>query len=369
MSRKIGLCLLILVMILSGCMDATPIEEVSVSLILGLDLDEEDNLLVYMSSPIFSKEAKDKEEVYEVKSYTLRHSREKFDARVIGLTSGSKTQLFLVGKRLLKKKDWFDYLDPFFRDPKNTVTAGVVAVDGSVADVIFNKPTDKPRLSLYLTSLIDTASKRNIVKDTSLQDFHRQMKDKGRTAWITQIKKKKRIELTGSALLAQSGQYKITITPEENQLLNILDGNQKGDYSITIPVSMESANKGKPYISFSISDLKVKKKVKFNGRFVFDINVDLQISISEQLFPFDVQKDYAKLEKSITNELENETNQLIQKIQKSQIDPLGLGLYARAYTYQEWKKVQEDWGNTLAKSKINIHVKTKIKGIGSTNHK
>lgn len=123
------------------------------------------------------------------------------------------------------------------------------------------------------------------------------MKDKGRTAWITQIKKKKRIELTGSALLAQSGQYKLTITPEENQLLNILEGKQKGDYSITIPVSMESASKGKPYISFSIPDLKVKKKVKFNRHFVYDINVNLQISISEQLFPFDVKKIMQSLKK------------------------------------------------------------------------
>lgn len=369
MSRKIGLCLLILVMILSGCMNATPIEDISFTLILGLDLDEKDNLLVYMSSPIFSKEAKAKEEVYKVKSHTIRLSREKFDSRVIGLSSGSKTQIILVGKRLLKKKDWFDYLDPFFRDAKNTITARVVAVDGSVADVISNKPTDKPRLSLYLTNLIETASKRNLIKRTTLQDFRRQMKDKGRTAWIPEITKKKRIELTGSALLAQSGKYKITITPDENQLLNVLEGKKKGDYSITIPVSTVSASKGKPYISFSLPVIKVKKKVDYNGRFVFDINVKLLISITEQIFPFDVEKDYAQLEKSIANELENEFSRLIQKIQKAQIDPLGLGLYARAYTYSEWKKVQDDWGENLAKSKINIHVKTKIKGMGTTNYK
>lgn len=365
MRRKIGLCLLILVMILSGCTDATPIEEVSVSLILGLDLNEDDQLLVYMSSPVFHKEAKDKEEVYKVKSFTLRQSREKFDTRVMGLTSGSKTQMFLVGKRLLKKKGWFDYLDPFFRDPKNTVTARVVAVDGSVADVIFDKPTDKPRLSLYLTNLIDTAAKRNLVKRTTLQDFRRQMKDKGRTGWITEIKKEKRIELTGSALLAQSSQYKLTVKPDENQLLNILEGKQKGDYSITLPVSKESDHKGKQYISFSLPVIKVKKKVQYNGRFVFDIDVKLLISITEQLFPFDVEKDHAKLEKNIANELEKEFNQLISKIQKAQVDPLGLGLYARAYTYPEWKRVEDSWGETLAKSKINIHVKTKIKSMGT----
>ncbi len=134
MSKKIFLILLMITM-LTGCADATPIENLSVALILGLDLDEKNNLLVYMSSPVFSKEAKQKEEVFKVKPFSTRNSREKFDARVIGLTSGSKTQIFLLGKRLLKSENWFAYLDPFYRDPKNTVSSRIVAVDGPVSDI------------------------------------------------------------------------------------------------------------------------------------------------------------------------------------------------------------------------------------------
>ncbi len=175
----------------------------------------------------------------------------------------------------------------------------------------------------------------------------------------------KKIRLSGSALLDHSGQYKLSISTKENQLLTMLEGKQKKDYFITIPVSLGNSKNGKPYITFTNAVLKVKKKVKDNGRFVFDINVNSKITITEQLFPYDFEKKQAKFEKSIANELEDEFNQLIHKIQKAQIDPLGLGLYARAYTYPEWKKVQDHWGKTLAKSKINIHVKTEIKSIGT----
>ncbi|QED46899.1 Ger(x)C family spore germination protein [Cytobacillus dafuensis] len=364
MSRKIILCLVILIMVISGC-DAAPIEDLSVSLILGLDLDENDQLLVYMSSPVFNKEAKEKEEVYEVKTFSLRQSREKFDSRVMGLTVGSKTQIFLLGKRLLESKDWFNYIDPFFRDPKNTASARIVAVDGAVSDVIFAKPNDKPRLPLYLTNLIDTTAKRNLVKRTNLQDFRRQIKDKGRTPWIPEIKKDKRIEITGSALLSQSGNNKLSISLDENQLLTILEGKKKKDYSILVPVSLKSMQTSKPYMSFTIPNMKVKKKVVYNGRFIYDIDVKIKIAITEQLFAIDLEKESAQLEKSISKELKKEFSQLIRKIQKAQIDPLGLGLYARAYTYPEWKKVQDQWGETLEKAKINIHVNTEIKSIGT----
>lgn len=175
---------------MTGCFDQTNIEDVSLTLVLGIDLDRNNNLLVYMSSPVFNKEAKVKEEVTGVKSATIRNSRDKFDATVMALTSGSKTQVILVGKRLLKQKNWMKYLDPFQRDPKNTVTTRVVAVDGPVSDVIFYNPKDKPRLPLYLTKLVDTASLRNITVKTNLQELHEQMADKGVTANITEMKKR-----------------------------------------------------------------------------------------------------------------------------------------------------------------------------------
>lgn len=175
---------------MTGCFDQTNVEDVSLTLVLGIDLDRNDNLLVYISSPVFNKEAKIKEETTGVKSATVRKSRDQFDATVMALTSGSKTQIILVGKRLLKRKNWENHLDPFYRDPKNTVTARVVAVDGPVSDVIFYSPKDKPRLPIYLTKLVDTASLRNITVKTTLQELYEQRADKGVTANITEVKKR-----------------------------------------------------------------------------------------------------------------------------------------------------------------------------------
>lgn len=350
---------------MTGCFDQTNVEDVSLTLILGIDLDRDNNLLVYMSSPVFNKEAKMKEENTGVKSVTVRNSREKFDATVMALTSGSKTQVFLIGKRLLKRKNWEDYLDPFYRDPKNTVTARIVAVDGPVSDVIFYNPKDKPRLPLYLAKLVDTAYMRNVTVKTTLQKFHQQTKDKGMTASITEMKKKNRVWVTGTALLDEKGRYKLTLTPDENRLLRILQHENKGEFLFTLPIKPKSDDHNKDWISFTAQKIKIKTKVKYDSHFIFNIDVKMRIAITERLFPFNIRKDAAKLQKAIETRLEADFKDLIKKIQAAEIDPIGLGTYARTYTYPEWKKVQNQWGKALAEGDVNVKVSVKVGSMGT----
>ncbi|PRT14454.1 Ger(x)C family spore germination protein [Bacillus toyonensis] len=362
---KVLCCILLSVFMMTGCFDQTNVEDVSLTLVLGIDLDRNDNLLVYISSPVFNKEAKIKEETTGVKSATVRKSRDQFDATVMALTAGSKTQVILVGKRLLKRKNWENHLDPFYRDPKNTVTARVVAVDGPVSDVIFYSPKDKPRLPIYLTKLVDTASSRNITVKTTLQELYEQRADKGVTANITEVKKKNKIWVTGTALLDEKGRYKLTLKPDENKLLRILQQGTTGEFPFTIPIKLNSNSHDKDWISFTAYGIKVKTKARYDNHFIFNVDVKMRIGITERLFSFNTKKDAAKLQKAIETKLEADFKQLIQKIQTAKIDPIGLGGYARTYTYPEWKKVQNKWNNELAKGDVNVKVKIKIGGMGT----
>lgn len=350
---------------MTGCFDQTNVEDVSLTLILGIDLDRNNNLLVYMSSPVFNKEAKVKEETTGVKSVTVRKSRDQFDATVMALTSGSKTQVILVGKRIMKQKNWENYLDPFLRDPKTTVTARVVAVDGPVSDVIFYHPKDKPRLPVYLTKLVDTASSRNITVKTTLQELHEQIADKGITANITEMKKTNQIWVTGTALLDEKGRYKLTLKPDENKLLRILQQGTTGEFPFTIPIKIRPDSQDKDWISFAAYSIKAKTKVRYDHKFIFNIDVKMKIGTTERLFSFNTRKDAEKLQKAIETKMEADFKQLIKKIQAAKIDPIGLGGYARTYTYPEWKKVQNEWNKALAKGDINVKVSVKIGGMGT----
>lgn len=369
MNRKRLLILLVfLAMSLSGCGggDRKDLEDLTIVLIAGIDLDEDNNVIFYESSPVFSKEAKDKEEQYGVKARTSREARERFDTKVTALTVGGEIELVLLGKRLLASDDWFRLLDLFYREEKSTVSARVVAVDGPVKDIINEKAENKPRLPLHLTKLIDTSYRRNLTVKTTLQELRRQVTDKGLTPSISMIKKEKELELKGTALLDEQEKYTIPLDIEENALFHILMGRRPGEMTITISIPDAERSAGKietNKLSFMVERITTKTKSSYGqGRFHFDMNVSLGVNMVERLFAEDQSMD---LERIVTEQMRVKLEALIAKFQANRIDPLGLGMYARAFQYKEWKEVQDRWGEELAKSDINVSVKVEIKKKGA----
>ncbi|MFD0717008.1 Ger(x)C family spore germination protein [Paenibacillus sp. GCM10027626] len=360
------ICLSLLV----GCKDQTSVEDVTFPLLIGIDLDENNQLLFSSSSPVFSNEAKTKEEQIEIKSISLRQSREEFDRRVIAMTMGGKAQAVFISKRVLQHAGWFEFLDPFYRDNKNTILPRVIMIDGKVKDIITFAPKDKPRLPTYLSQLLSTAVKRNITVKTTLRDLHRTMTDRAVTPSITRLTKEDDdLFIVGTALLKKDGTYALTLNPMENKLLSLLKVHHSGEFPFTLALP-ERENSRSFYkhdkTSFTASSVSSGTKVSLlNGKYQYRMRLKLQIHLTEQLFPA-AKGDTGQLEKQIARELSAQYGALFRKLQRAKVDPLGLGLYARAYTYQNWKKVQKHWDETLAEADIRVDVSVKIMDTGVT---
>ncbi|MBG0969461.1 hypothetical protein [Bacillus sp. SRB3LM] len=78
-------------MLLAGFSNQRHLEDLYLNLILGLDIDKQNRLQVYVVSPVFTKESNEKEEITRVQSIMLRSSREQLDKRVMGMIVESKT--------------------------------------------------------------------------------------------------------------------------------------------------------------------------------------------------------------------------------------------------------------------------------------
>lgn len=366
-SYKVVIVLMIVVL-LQGCSQGKVLENLTLPLILGFDLDEENNLVIFLSGPIFSKEAKENTEIYDVKSQTIVESKGRFDAKTIGLTTNDKIQVVLVGKKILQQDNWFRLFDAMYRDPTYSMNAKVVAVDGSVSDLINYQAKDKPRLAIQLIKKLETANQRSITVNTTLQELHRQMFEKGITPAITEIKKDQDIIVKGTTLLDIEGKYATSLDIEKNKLLPMLQHQVKEELSITMPIpdaekpnGMFSSNE----ISFSFQNVSRKLKVSYlHDKFHFDINLKIPIYFKERLFLFDLKNNEKEMERMIEEQLEIKFKDLVSKFQEYEIDPIGLGLYARAYKYDEWKKVQDHWGRAFKKADIKVSVKVDIQDKG-----
>ncbi|MCI3150098.1 Ger(x)C family spore germination protein [Bacillus cereus] len=364
MIRKI-IFLLSCLLLLTGCYDQTYVEDVAATLIVGIDLDKQNNLQIYVVNPLINKDQKRNEEKHYSTDTTVRMARDKFDTVDPGIISGSKIQIILLGKKLLQKKNWIRYLEPFYRDPQNTMTAKVIGVEGKVSDIIYSRSHKNNFLADYLTKLIRTGNARNATVKTTFKELYRQVKDKGITPSISSIKKMEnnKVKITGTMLLDSQNLFQSNLNPNENKLLTLLQGKVQGDYPFTINNPFQLKNK--QCLSISAQRIEVDKKVSYTNRFTFNIQVDMGTEIIEE-FPYsDTPMNSRELEKAISKQLTKEITELIKKIKHAKIDPIGLGLYARAFQYKNWVPHEQNWGYELSKANIDIKVNVKVRDVGS----
>ncbi|WP_027408316.1 Ger(x)C family spore germination protein [Anoxybacteroides tepidamans] len=352
------------VLLLSGCLGNTRLDTLTMTLTLGLDVSNKGTFYMYSSSPVFNKDAKEHTEVIQVKATSLREGRYNVDVFASGRTVGGKLQNIVIGKQLARKTPVFPLLDVMYRDPKNSTTALLIIYDGPVKELMTSKQREKPRLAVALRDLIiNTAIDKQTVK-VNLLDFHRMMFEKGCTPYMAEMTMKNgKMATKGVALFDSRGKYVTSLSPKESAFFHLLLKDVKPAVPITIRMPPTAAN-----MSVSIEHGKFRYKTAYkNERFQFDLQMNVGVIITEQIANSDISKIQKQLEKLIASEIKKRTEQLIEKFQKHKIDPLGLGLYARAYEYNHWKKVKNHWGEAFAESHISISPKVKIISYGVVN--
>lgn len=359
-----------LITFLTGCGDRLDLEKQSISLIYGFDAKAKGKLIVYHVNPIFNEDVEKKYETHEAKVRTPREAKATFNSSSGGLVSTEKLQLILFSTNFLKQEGAMPYLDVWYRDPKNTGNMRMVAVDGPVSSVIYNNFKDKPALPEYLTDLINTNKLYNRTVFTPFHEFHRQTFNKGITPAISEIKKgKKDVIVTGSALLTSRGIYKMSLNRYESALLLLLQKKANTPVSLTLKIpstSVESNSDlkdtdGGDFVTINVLSMNRDILTDYSdNHFKFNVKMNLKIAVSELTFDMDIDKDRKKLTSLITKQLNKDLNDVIHKIQKQQLDPFGFGDYARAFQYNEWTKVEDDWPSAFSKANVKVTPTIKI---------
>lgn len=363
--RRMGIVLFIM-MILSGCGRNVPIEDLTITLMLGLDLNDNKELVVSESSPVFNTEAKKNIEKYQLKAKSIRDSRKYFDALETGDVTAAKIQIILVGEKILEHENWFTILDTIYRNPAFSMNSNILMVDGKVSDVLFFEPEEKPQLPIHIKNMIQNNIHRTRAVNTTLQMLHRQMHDKGMTPIIPKIKKDKDIKFAGTALLDKKGVYVDSLNIEESSYLLILQNEKNKELTLSMPMKEIEEDGGifhKNELSFVVNKIKTKVKTDYKEEnFHFNIKIKGTASIVERLFSDEISNN--ELKEMIAKEMTSKINELIEKFQKHKIDPIGLGTYARAYHYDQFKEVEDNWGEAFSKASVDVSIDIEITSVG-----
>ncbi|OUB84377.1 Ger(x)C family spore germination protein [Bacillus wiedmannii] len=361
---------------LTGCSQRIPLEQASLILLIALDRTSNGEMKVGTSIPLFHHEKQKSTAEHWAQASTIYDGFSKMDTKLTGYVTSSKAEVILIGKKFAQEKNWIQALDSSYRDPYATINAKVVLVDGSAEEILkINRP-DKPALPSYISGVIKSAIQNNQSVSSTIQQLMREKNEQGMTQTVPIIKKiKNEIDAVGIAFLDQQGKYIAKIPKKDVEFFNLIyKPKNTGRMILHLALSPKRSDK-KPNTSVLVQNAKRKINVDFQkGKFVFTINVNMNIALIEKNNK-DVTKnhlqgktDISRLEHGIEHEFDKKLRGMLQDMQKNKIDPIGLSLYARAFQYNEWKKVKADWVYALSKAKVHVNTHIIIKDTGTIRH-
>ncbi len=313
--KKIILILLLLT--LTGCKDYTEINDLAI--VSGIIIDYIDNKYEITSELIIN----DKESEVQI----LSTSSTSIDETIKEMSKLTNKKIFIPHLKVLIitdniLKSNIDYYDYFLRNSKSSMNFYVYYIDSNIKDKIFK---------------INDKNNKNALHIEKMLEFNKQIFSSSTPLTFIDLVYKKlelgidiiypRIEIVNNNekdILYLSNQISyqnnkiIEYTENESITYNMLT-NTIDKSSITIKCDNET-------FTMQIQDIKTKYKWKNN---IFNINTNLNTKITDYECKYDLNDidSLKKLEKLSKDYINNEINNLVNKIKKDNNDILGIENY------------------------------------------
>lgn len=188
-----------------------------------------------------------------------------------------------------------------------------------------------------------------------LFDFKKRFTEKGLDPLLPIIETKNNIIEVNTVGLFNKKKLIVSLTPEETKMLNFL-----------LNMEVKSAikvDRGKNYFLIDTQKVKTKYKFKLDGqnRPVIDVKVKATGRIEEALFKLQ-NKQLAVYEKKAEESLTVEIKNILMKMQKAKVDPIGFGLYYRGHHFQtnDW----QTWQRLYPQVTFQVHTEIQLEDTG-----
>lgn len=248
------------------------------------------------------------------------------------------------------KDDIYEYIDIYYRDATNPITSKMAIIQGELKPFFelsekFQSTTGE-FYNRFITSLEDNSMVIPYTVQTGGSILFEQAQDL--TLPYIKMDDENRPVADGIALFSGRSYTGESLSAKQGVLLNILNE------SLGRVARLSYLHEGSPA---SILINKSKRKINVSENEI-EIVQKIEVVVSE--FPQDHLKDKQirmKLQQSLSENIEKDMNEIMEKLQKAKCDAIGLGRIVRAYHPSLYK---EDWSEHFSTLKIPVKVDVEI---------
>lgn len=345
------------ILLLSGCWDERQYKDFALASMVGHD-GQANDLISYFTVPIINGE--------ELSSIIVKG--EGRSTREVRIRANSNTPQNLDASKLsviffsdeTVKIDLYQYLDVYFRTAHNRLSTLVGITQGSTKPYLEIGNTESKDAGVYYDDFIKGLAQSSIYPETDLQTICTILFDDGMDLTLPYFginDEEKTPETLGVALFTGRVYSGTFLDVNQAKLLTILK-DEIGKYTnITymfegIPVSIEVRRVHKKW---DFSHLERSGKVSMS----YDLIIDVQEFSADHL---EDDKKRNELEKYLSKRLKEDTLEMIEILQQTKSDPLGIGRRVRAFHPKVWEKGK--WGDLFSELTIDIKYDVQIKRTG-----
>ncbi|WP_438298504.1 Ger(x)C family spore germination protein [Sporosarcina sp. FA15] len=386
--KKYTFVLLILSLVLTGCWDRRELNEIAITLALGIDkVDEEFQLTaqVVVPSEVSMKQSSGRstvtlfqatgETIFEAfRKMTIDSPRKIYPGHLRMLVIGEELAKAGVGESLdLLSRDWELRSDFYVVVAKDKTAAEILNVTTPIESIPANK-----MFNTLKTSEENWAVTKGVTLDELLGDFITDGKDAVLTG----------IQVFGNQEVGSSKQNVESITPaaqiqydylavfRQDKLVGWLNESESKGYNYIIDsvkstvASISCPEEGK--VSIEVINSKSELKGKINkGKPEVNVTIEVEGDVGAVECHIDMKdtKTIDALEKSYEKELKEIVHQTIETLQKQyKSDIFGFGQAIHRSNPKTWKKIKNQWDEEFTELTVNVEVDMKIRDTGTVSN-
>lgn len=266
-------------------------------------------------------------------------------------------KIILFGEDFAKQRDMVELFDWFVRR-RDVQAISFIGVGRPDAKTVADFVPEFERLPSYALILPFSyaGTKSAYITSMYLFNFAKRLKERGLDPVLPIVELEKPFYQINKAALFDKKSLRHVLTPEETKTLNFL----------IEEIAATDIKIGTSDYTFSIAVDQVKSNISINKEegdsIVLSVKVDIT-GIVEETTQTLVEENIHKYEKQAEKLIENLIIDLLEKLQKKNLDPVGFGLLYRSRHLNnggDWR----EWQRLYPNAEFNVQVNVKIQGTG-----
>ena len=365
MKNLILLIFISCIVLAAGCAEGgerVSVEELALVSSIGFDFLDDDEMRITVGIPQPAGESPVLTETYSVNTNMIQEGLVDISSQADKMLILNQLRTILFSEEFAKSGKTTEVVKHFYRDAALGNKVRIVIVKDKVEDILKADYKENQHMDAYLNDLFQPKLHNSFSPFTSIHDYINAQTDPVFHTMVPYLEKKgESLKVTRIALFDNEKMVD-TISTEHSLLLQALRGLEK-----LAPIAVEFKENE---IDKQLFLERINSVVKVTtNKDIESPKVSIDLKVKAVLVEYKGDRDLnkigeeKKLESEINNHLEKEIEDILKKLQESELDPVGFSEYFRMHHKGKW--TDELTKKVTVGTEYKVNVKFKVLNTGT----